>query len=111
MNAAIKAIFPEYAVSAKFSKKLLGSYPLLRLSLIILVIISAFAVVYERSFYRVTLAEYQQLQKQGQDLNLQMQQLQLENSVWANQSRVQAIAETQLAMHKPNSSQSTLVKL
>lgn len=111
MNTATKAISGNYAVNNRLNKLFTGQYPLGMVLLVVLVLVSAFAVVYERSFYRLTLAEYQDLQVQQQELNLQTKQLQLEDSVWANQSRVQAIAEKKLAMHSPDSLHSAMVKL
>ncbi len=111
MNIAAKAIADSYAMHGQLSKLFRGYYPIRKILLISLVVVSAFAVILERSLYRVTLSEFQMLQLQQQELSLQQKQLQLEASVWATQSRVQVLAETKLGMRLPDSEHTILVKL
>lgn len=111
MNTATKVIAESYCVQDRINRLLVGKYPLGLMLLAVLVLVSAFAVVYERSFYRLTLSEYQALQTQQQELSLQAKQLELERSVFTNQLRVQTIAEKKLAMHVPDQLHTAMVEL
>lgn len=111
MSTATKILTNDTLSLGWWSRVCQRPYSLTSSLLAILALVTAFAIVYERSAYRLTLTEFQNLQMQEQELMLQTQQLQLESSVWANPARVQAIAEHQLAMHRPDNGDVSMVKL
>lgn len=111
MSTATKVLTSSTLSTGWWNKVWQRHYSLSTLLLGMLVLVTAFAIIYERSFYRLTLMEFQNLQLQQQELKLQTQQLQLEASVWANPARMQTIAEHQLAMHRPDDTDVVMVKL
>lgn len=74
---------------------------MLRLVLIILVIISALAVVYVADLNRRLFIAYQDAQSQHNQLYVEWGRLLLEQSTWSTQERVQTLAEQRLGMHLP----------
>lgn len=70
--------------------------------LLVLLIISAFAVVYLRDLNRRMFIEYQELQQQTQEAELQWEKLLLEKSNLTVQTHIQKIAETNLQMAIPS---------
>ena len=67
-------------------------------SLTLLVIISALSVVYVKHENRKHFVELQGLQKQRDAMNIEWGQLQLEQSTWATQSRIERLARKRLGM-------------
>ncbi len=78
--------------------------------LILLVISSAFAVVYSRDLDRRLTSELQQIQSTRADLQEEWSQLLLEQSTWSTQARIQRIAQTQLQMREPEQSSIIMVR-
>ena len=111
MNTAARAIAESHAMQGRLSHILQGQRQLGLISLIAAVLVSAFAVVYERTAYRETLSEYQGLQVTHHELALRTKQLELEQSAWANPVRIQALAERALDMRLPDYQHSIMVKL
>ena len=66
--------------------------------LTLLVIFSALSVVYVRHENRKYFVELEGLQKQRDDMDIEWGQLQLEQSTWATQSRIEALARKRLGM-------------
>ena len=71
--------------------------------LMVLVVLSAFSVVYLKDVNRRLLIDYQYQAQQQQHYQTTRNQLLLEESTWARQSRVQQIAENELNMVIPTS--------
>mgnify|MGYP005997519095 CR=1 FL=1 len=66
--------------------------------LMVLVVLSAFSIVYLKDVNRRLLIDYQHQSQQQQYYQTTRNQLLLEESTWARQSRVQHIAENELGM-------------
>lgn len=79
--------------------------------LMILVLLSAFAVVYTKDLNRRLFMRYQQLQTQHNQLYINWGKLLLEESAWSTQARVQHIAQNKLHMVWPTPNQVVLVKV
>ena len=111
MNTAAKAIAENHALQGRLSRLLWGQRSLGVITLVVMILGSAFGVIYERNFYRDTLADFQGLNQSHHELALQAKQLQIEQSTWATQSRVQSIAERKLKMRIPDYQHSVMVQL
>lgn len=70
-------------------------------TLITLLFVSAFAVVYSKDLNRRLFIQYQTLQQDNVQSRMQWGKLLLEQSAWATQARVQAIAQSKLGMVYP----------
>lgn len=71
-------------------------------ALVVVVIVSAIAVVYVQYEIRVLFAKKQSLIAQRDALNIEWGRLQLEQSTWGTQSRVEQVARQQLDMINPS---------
>jgi len=111
MNTAAKILEQSNAVQGRLTGLFLGNRSIGVILLMVLTLLTAFAVVYERNIFRSTLAEYQGLQQNQHELALQAKQLMLEQSTWATQTRVQEFAEKTLVMHTPDHQNTVLVSL
>lgn len=78
-------------MSARFAALLLG----------LAVMVSALAAVYAVHRNRLLFVELQQLKQQRDALNVEWGRLQLEESAWGAQARVEQIAREKLNMHRP----------
>ena len=78
--------------------------------LMLLVIASAFSVIYVKDLNRRLLIDFQSQTTQVQAQKTKRGQLLLEESTWARQSRVQQIAESQLDMVMPTSKDVVLLQ-
>ena len=78
--------------------------------LMLLVIASAFSIVYIKDLNRRLLIDFQSQTTQMQAHKTKRGQLLLEESTWARQSRVQQIAENQLDMVMPTSKDVVLLQ-
>src|SRR5437879_1777612 len=67
-------------------------------TLIVLLIVSAFSVIYLKDLSRRLFIRYQNLQQVQQHDEVEWSKLLLEEGAWSTQSRVQDIATTQLNM-------------
>jgi cell division protein FtsL len=74
---------------------------LLVLTLLVAVLISAIQVVLAQHNSRKYFVEIQDLEKQGDELNEVWGKLQLEQSTWATDDRVEKLARSKLAMIEP----------
>lgn len=66
--------------------------------LTLLVIFTALSVVYVKHENRKHFVELQTLQKQRDEMNIEWGQLQLEQSTWATNSRIEGMARKRLGM-------------
>jgi len=79
-------------------------------ALLLLVIVSALAVVYSTHRSRQLFNEWQQLQRKEWALDEDWERLLLEQSTWAAHERVSVIAETRLNMTMPDPAGIKVVK-
>ena len=70
-------------------------------ALVILLIVSAFSVIYLKDLSRRLFIRYQQLQHIQQQSEVEASKLLLEEGAWSTQARVQNLATTQLRMVMP----------
>lgn len=69
------------------------------ISLYLLVVISASALVYNKHLQRRYFVELQAMQETGSQLQTEWERLLLEESTWSNQARIEQIANNELGMH------------
>lgn len=81
------------------------------LVLLFLVLISALGFVYMKDASRQLYTNYEQTQKEFLQLSAENDSLLLEDSAWANQGRVQQIAEKQFNMILPQMKSVVLLKM
>ena len=74
---------------------------LLVLTLLVAVLTSAIQIVLAQHNSRKYFVEIQDLEKQGDELNEVWGKLQLEQSTWATDDRVEELARSKLAMIEP----------
>ncbi len=77
----------------------------------LLVVISAFGLVYSKHLQRRYFVELQVLQETGSQLQTEWEQLLLEESAWSNQARIEQIANTELGMHLVSHSDVVMLEL
>lgn len=65
------------------------------------VLVSALGVVYAKHESRKLFIELQALQNKQDDMDVDWDRLQLEQSTWATPGRIERIARTKLDMHMP----------
>jgi cell division protein FtsL len=70
-------------------------------SLLLMVFVSAFAVIYVRDYQRQLITHLQGIQMQHDSMLTQRSQLLLERAAWSTQARVQQVAEQKLGMDFP----------
>ena len=70
-------------------------------ALIVLLLISAFSVIYLKDLSRRKFIQYQQLQQVQENDEVEWSKLLLEEGTWSTQARIQNIATTQLNMVMP----------
>lgn len=70
--------------------------------LVVLLILSAFAVVYLKDVHRRTFIQYQDMVRANQQAQVDWEKLLLEESTWAAQAHVQQIAAERLHMYTPD---------
>jgi cell division protein FtsL len=74
----------------------------LLVSLLMVMVISALAVVYTKYRSRMLFAEIQRLEQELDLYELEWGQLQLEQNTWAEHSRIERLARTRLGMTLPD---------
>lgn len=102
MNTATRVYGKSYAArktsGVRFSLKQLG------VSLLVLgLLVSAFGVIYTKDLNRRLFIQYQSLQQQAQQYQVEWSKLLLEQGAWSTQSRIQRLAQKQLNMVVPSS--------
>lgn len=80
------------------------------LSLVLLVVLSALGVVSAQHESRKLVTAYERERDSMQKLDIEWGQLQLEQSTWANHSRVEKVAREQLRMSLPEHAAILLVE-
>lgn len=70
-------------------------------ALLVLLLCSAFSVIYLKDLSRRLFIQYQQLQKVQQQNEIDTSKLLLEKGAWSTQSRIQEMASVRLNMETP----------
>lgn len=110
MNAAARAInqsnlFSGHLLRMQFSKTFY-----LLFSLLLLVLLSALAVVYTTNECRIRFNHLQQLEQAYHLLQLQKGQFQLEQASLASAGRIQQVAISKLHMQRPSAANTFLIQ-
>ena len=79
--------------------------------LILAVMTSAMFVVYSRHTNRLLFVELEELNKKRDQMNVEWGQLQLEQSTWATDSRIEKIATEKLGMRNVEYKNTVIIKL
>lgn len=79
------------------------------ISLALIVFLSAVKVVIARHDARKLFAEIQTLEKERDDLNEEWGRLQLEQSTWATDARIESVSKLELHMIEPETSAVMLI--
>jgi cell division protein FtsL len=80
------------------------------LGLLLAVVASALLVVYAVHRNRVQFVALQQAQEQRDELNVEWGQLQLEESAWGTQARVEQVARKKLDMRMPRQKEIVVIR-
>jgi len=83
----------------------------LSITLVLLVVISALAVVGLRHQSRVSFAELQSLRSERDNLDIEWGRLLLEQGAWSQHQRVESIARTKLGMKTPEAREVVILNL
>jgi len=78
--------------------------------LFVLVLVVALSVVYTKHMNRKYFTEWQKLQKERDEMNIEWGQLQLERSTFATSSEIEKSAREKLGMDQPDAKEVILVK-
>ncbi len=78
--------------------------------LLLAVIASAIAVVFERQEGRLQFVELDRLQKERDEMNFEWGRLQIEQATWAENNRIEQIARSQLGMVSPSAAETVIIK-
>lgn len=102
MNTATRVYGRNFAVqrakSFQFSLKSLGVC-----ALVLGLLMSALGVVYAKDLNRRLFIEYQNVQQESQNYQVEWNKLLLEQGAWSTQSRIQTLAQNSLNMVVPSS--------
>lgn len=74
------------------------------------VLVSALGVVYAKHESRKLFIELQALQNKQDDMDVDWDRLQLEQSTWATHGRIERIARTKLDMHMPLANEIVIIR-
>ena len=110
MNAAAKMLEQSGYYDASLSRLLFAEQSWKFLALMILIVMSAFSIIYQRTLYRSELSTMQTLQEQEQGFQVEAKQLLLEQTTWAKHARVEHAAKTRLHMAIPEQSRIIVVR-
>src|SRR5690348_13432654 len=99
MNAAARALAQSPGVSGSIRLFVLSKEYCRLICLIMMVLVSAVAVVYVKDLNRRLFSELETLQQARDELRIESGQLLLEQNTWATQARIQQIAQQQLSMN------------
>ena len=80
------------------------------IGLAVAVFLSALGVVYSKHESRRLFVQLQKIQRDGDALNLEWGRLQLEQSTWATQGRIERIAREKLNMTRPKPEQVYIIQ-
>ncbi len=81
------------------------------MGLTLAVIVSALAVVYSQHYSRALFVELQRLEQEQAELDTQWGRLELEQSTWATQGRIERLAREELGMRLPDFEREEIVVL
>lgn len=95
------------ALTRIFSDK----FKILNAVLIVTVLVSAMLVVYSKHNNRLLFVELERLTSLRDSLNIEWGQLQLEQSTWATDSRIEKIATEKLGMKNVEYENTVIIKL
>lgn len=84
---------------------------LISLVLVIAALTSAMSVVYSKHRNRLLFVELESLNKERDRMNIEWGQLQLEQSTWATDSRIEKIATEKLHMRNATYENTVIIKL
>ncbi|WP_028387590.1 cell division protein FtsL [Legionella fairfieldensis] len=101
MNAAAKAINQSNFFNGQLLDMRISKQLAFLLSLLLLVLITALAIVYTTNEHRLSFSQLQHLEQQTNQLQLQWGQLLLEQASLATTARVEQLAVEQLQMRLP----------
>lgn len=110
MNAAARAISQNHLFSGHILAMRLSKQLCFVLILLSAVLLSALAVVYVTNEHRLSFSEFQQLQQQRNQLQLQWGQLLLEQASLATPARVEQFAQEKLLMRLPSDKQTYVLQ-
>src|SRR3990167_2047458 len=80
-------------------------------TLIILLLVSAFSVIYLKDLSRRLFIQYQQAQQVQEHAEVEWSKLLLEEGAWSTQARIQNLASTQLDMVMPAMKNIVMIKM
>lgn len=110
MNAAARAINQSNVFSGQLTDMRLSKEWWLILSLLFVVLLSAWFVVFTTNEYRSLFSNLQQLEQESHQLQLQWGQLLLEQASYARPARVEELAVAKLQMHLPQDKQTFVLR-
>jgi len=108
MNVAVKTLNQSTLIDQREPLVILGGKQLAMLALSIIILASAFSVVFVRDINRQLMNQLQVLENTQSNLHNEWSQLLLEQSTWASQARIQQIATQDLSMVVPKT-RSTII--
>lgn len=111
MNAAAKDINQSDFFHGQLGDMRLSKQICMQLALLLVVLLSALAVVYVTNLHRMALSQLEYSEQQGHQLQLQWGQLLLEQASLATPSRVQQLAEDKLHMILPVEKQTFVLRV
>jgi cell division protein FtsL len=111
MNTAIRVLTQENFVLSKTETKSSALPKRSVLLLLLAVLASAITLIYVKDLNRCLFIDYQDSLQVAQKLEVEHNKLLLEESAWANSSRIQKIAEERWNMKSPLSNKMILIKV
>lgn len=109
MNAVVRTV----ASDSTFVRGTLFNFALPELKIMVIVfllLVSSLGIVYVKDLNRRLFVVHHKLQQQTEQLQSDNNKLLLEQSAWAAQARVQIVAQRQLQMHIPPSTDVVVIK-
>jgi cell division protein FtsL len=110
MNAAARAIHEGNIFSGHLADMRLSKEICFVFTIFLLVLVSAWLVVYTTNEHRSHFSQLQQLEQESHQLKLQWGQLLLEQASLARPARVEELAVDQLEMQLPNDKQTFVLQ-
>lgn len=110
MNAAARDINQTNFFHGQLINLRVSFASVLHLALMLVVLVSALAVIYTTNYHRLTLSQLESAEQQSHQLQLEWGQLLLEQASLATPSRVEQLATEQLKMHLPGTKKMILLR-
>ncbi len=111
MNAAARDIHQSNVFYGALADMRLSRQLCMQIVLLLVVLMSALAVVYVTNMYRMSLSQLELAERQAHQLELQWGQLLLEQASLATPSRVQQLASDKLKMVLPTDHQTLVLRV